>query len=347
MSQKKSQVTTRATLKSIALKAKVDVSTVSRVLSGNPDQRVSDPTKNKIIKVAGDLEYRPNISARSLRVSKTFSIGIVVPQLDNPVFSEIIKGAERGAVEHGYSLVISYLEDGSSPEEAYKKLTNSNRIDGLLVTTLNENSSILKAAKKSSVPVVVLNRRVPGLKNSIYFDSALAAKIATNYLIKAGHKRIAHLSGQVNASTGVGRLAGYKDALEAAKIPFDTSLVEVSGYSIMGGLQATDRLLGNPKARPTAIFALTLNVAVGAMMSLHKHGLQIPEDVSVISIHDAPIADALYPPLTTVKMPSEEMGYQGAVGLINLIEKKREKVLIQISPGELIIRESVSRFSKK
>ena len=195
--------------------------------------------------------------------------------------------------------------------------------------------------------MVVLNRRVPGLKNSISFDSALAAKIATDFLIKAGHRRIAHLSGQVNASTGVGRLAGYKDALEAANIPFDTSLVEVSGYSIMGGFQATDRLLRNPKNRPTAIFALTLNVAVGAMMSLHKHGFQIPHDVSVISIHDAPIADALYPPLTTVRMPSEEMGYEGAVGLISLIEKRQEKVLVKMPPGELIIRESVSRFSKK
>jgi len=347
MSQKKSQIIKKATLKNIALKARVDVSTVSRVLSSNPNQRVSDKTKNKIIKVAKDLDYRPNISARSLRVSKTFSIGIVVPQLDNPVFSEIIKGAERGAIEHGYSLVISYLEDGSSPDEAYKKLTNSNRIDGLLVTTLNENGSILKAAKKSTVPVIVLNRRVPGLKNSIYFDSALAAKIATNYLIHKGHKRIAHLSGQVNASTGVGRLAGYRDALEDANIAYDPKLVEVSGYSIMGGSQATDRLLENLKTKPTAIFALTLNVAVGAMMSLHKHGLQIPKDVSVISIHDAPIADALYPPLTTVRMPSEEMGYQGAVGLIDLIEKKQEKILVQIPPGELIIRGSVSSTSKK
>jgi LacI family transcriptional regulator len=243
--------------------------------------------------------------------------------------------------------VISYLEDGSSPDEAYKKLTNSNRVDGLLVTTLNENSSILKAAKKSTVPVIVLNRRVPGLKNSIFFDSALAANIATNYLINAGHKRIAHLSGQVNASTGVGRLSGYRDALAAANIRYDPNLVEVSGYSIMGGSQATDRLLKNSKAKPTAIFALTLNVAVGAMMSLHKHGLQIPDDVSVISIHDAPIANALYPPLTTVRMPSEVMGYQGAVGLINLIENKQKKILLQIPPGELIIRESVSIFSKK
>jgi LacI family transcriptional regulator len=347
MSQKKSLTIERATLKNIALKVKVDVSTVSRVLSRNPNQRVSDKTKNKILKVAKDLDYRPNISARSLRVSKTFSIGIVVPQLDNPVFSEIIKGAERGALESGYSLVISYLEDGSSPDEAYKKLTNSNRVDGLLVTTLNENSSILKAAKKSTVPVIVLNRRVPGLKNSIFFDSALAANIATNYLINAGHKRIAHLSGQVNASTGVGRLSGYRDALAAANIRYDPNLVEVSGYSIMGGSQATDRLLKNSKAKPTAIFALTLNVAVGAMMSLHKHGLQIPDDVSVISIHDAPIANALYPPLTTVRMPSEVMGYQGAVGLINLIENKQKKILLQIPPGELIIRESVSIFSKK
>jgi LacI family transcriptional regulator len=346
MTQDNTKNRPRATLKNIAKKAKVDVSTVSRVLSQNPNQRVSSKTKKKILEVAKGLNYEPNISARSLRVSKTFSIGIVVPQLDNPVFAEIIKGAEGGAREKGYSLVISYLEDGPSKGEPYKKLIQSNRVDGLLVTTLNKNSAILRAAKKSTVPVVVLNRKVPGLINSVYFNSSQAAKIATEFLIAQGHKRIAHLSGQVNSSSGVGRFYGYKEALEQAMIPFNPNLVEVSGYSILGGSQATEKLLANPKAKPTAIFALTLNVAVGAMMALQKNGFSVPKDMSIVAIHDGPIASALHPPLTTVQMPSQKMGYEGAIGLINLIEKSQTKVLIELDPGDLIIRESVKKLSK-
>jgi LacI family transcriptional regulator len=104
--------------------------------------------------------------------------------------------------------------------------------------------------------------------------------------------------------------------------------------------------LANSKAKPTAIFALTLNVAVGAMMALQKNGFSVPKDISIVAIHDGPIASALHPPLTTVQMPSQKMGYEGAIGLINLIEKNQNKVLVELLPGELIIRESVKNISK-
>ncbi len=333
---------TRPTLIDVAALAGVDVSTVSRVLSGNLNQRVSEETRQRIHQSARQLDYQPNITARSLRVSRTFSLGIAVPQLDNPVFSQIIVGAERGAREHGYSLLIAHIEEGAADSDAYARLASTNRVDGLLVTTLDDNSVVLKAAKKAKVPFVLLNRSAQGVRNSIYFDSAAAARMAVEHLIKLGHRRIAHLSGQLNPSTGIGRFAGYRDALLDAGIAYDQNLVAVSGYTIKGGAEAMREILTKNKPLPTAVFPITLSAATGALMALHQHGIRVPEDMSLATVHDGPIAQVMYPPLTTVQMPVEQMGYDGVVSLIELIQGGRKRVDMKMSPSQLIIRGSTA-----
>ena len=337
-------LTSRPTLIDVASAAGVDVSTVSRVLSGNTSQRVSDETRERILACAKQLDYQPNIAARSLRVSRTFSLGIAVPQLDNPVFSQMIIGAERGARANGYSLLIAHIEEGGGDADAYARLARANRVDGLLVTTLDDNSVVLKAAKQAKVPFVMLNRQVQGVRNSIRFDVALAARIAMDHLIGLGHRRIAHLSGQLNPSTGIGRFAGYRDALIAAGLPVDPALVAVSGYTIKGGADAMREILSRPGPRPTAVFPLTLLAATGAMMALHEHGIRVPQDMSVVTVHDGPIAEAMFPPLTTVRMPVEQMGYDGVVGLIELIRGERKVVDATLAPLELVVRGSTARL---
>ena len=324
----------RPTLIDVAALAGVDVSTVSRVLSGNMNQRVAEETRERIHKCAKQLDYQPNITARSLRVSRTFSLGIAVPQLDNPVYSQIIIGAGRGAREYGYSLLISHIEEGATDDDAYARLATTNRVDGLLVATLDDNSVVLKAAKKAKVPFVLLNRSAQGVRNSIYFDSAAAARMAVEHLIKLGHRRIAHLSGQLNPSTGIGRFAGYS---------FDQDLVAVSGYTIKGGADAMHEILKKNTRLPTAIFPITLSAATGALMALHQHGIRVPEDMSLATVHDGLIAQVMYPPLTTVQMPVEQMGYDGVVSLIELIQGRRKSVDIKMSPLQLIIRGSTTR----
>lgn len=336
----------RPTLIDVAALAGVDVSTVSRVLSGNMNQRVAEETRERIHQCAKQLDYQPNITARSLRVSRTFSLGIAVPQLDNPVFSQIIIGAERGAREYGYSLLIAHIEEGAADDDAYARLASTNRVDGLLVTTLDDNSVVLKAAKKAKVPFVLLNRSAQGVRNSIYFDSAAAARMAVEHLIKLGHRRIAHLSGQLNPSTGIGRFAGYRDALLDAGIPYDQDLVAVSGYTIKGGADAMYEILRKNTSLPTAVFPITLSAATGALMALHQHGIRVPEDMSLATVHDGPIAQVMYPPLTTVQMPVEQMGYDGVVSLIELIQGRRKSVDIKMSPLQLIIRGSTTSPTK-
>src|SRR5690606_526302 len=143
---------------------------------------------------------------------------------------------------------------------------------------------------------------------------------------------IAHLSGQVNPSTGVGRFAGYRDALAAANIPYDPSLVKVSGYTVAGGAQAMRAILERTSPLPTAVFPLTLAAATGAIMALHAHGVSVPEDMSVITVHDGPMAEVMYPQLTTVRMPVQEMGFEGAQALIDLIDGKIQVARRDFSP---------------
>jgi LacI family transcriptional regulator len=334
--------TTRATLNDVAQAAGVDVSTASRVLRGVQNQRVADETRQRILDAAKALDYRPNFTARSLRAAKTFTLGIAVPQLDNPVFSQMIIGAERGARERGYSLLIAHIGEGSSDEDAYERLATANRVDGLLITTLDDNSVVLRAARKAKVPVVLLNRTVDGIENSIYFESARAARMAMEHLIGLGHTRIAHLSGQLNPSTGVGRFAGYRDALELAGIAFDPRLVEVSGYTIKGGADAMRAVLQQSSEPPTAVFPITLAAAAGAVMAIQQYGLRIPDDLSVITVHDGALAEAMYPSLTTVRMPIDRMGYDGAIGLIDIIEGRRDGVSEALLPLELVVRGSTA-----
>lgn len=331
----------RATLNDVAQAAGVDVSTASRVLRG-VSQRVADETRQRILEVAKTLDYRPNVTARGLRAAKAFTLGVAVPQLDNPVFSQIIVGAERGARERGYSLLIAHIGEGTSDEDAYERLASANRVDGLLITTLDDNSVVLRAARKARVPVVLLNRTVEGIENAIYFESARAARMAMDHLLALGHTRIAHLSGQLNPSTGVGRFAGYRDALVDAGIPYDPDLVAVSGYTIKGGAEAMRSVLRSARELPTAVFPITLTAAAGAMMALQQQGLRIPDDISVVTVHDGELAEAVYPPLTTVRMPIDRMGYEGAISLIDIIEGRRGEVFEALQPLEVVVRESTA-----
>jgi LacI family transcriptional regulator len=339
--------TAAATLSDVAALAGVDVSTVSRVLGGNKNQRVREETRQRITDAAKTLNYQPNLSARGLRTSRTYSLGIAVPQLDNPVYYQIILGAERGAYERGYSLVIAHIEESAADDAAYSRVVRANRVDGLLVTTLDDNSAILRAVKQAGVPFILLNRKVRGVRNCFYFDSRAAARMATQHLIDLGHRRIAHLSGQVNPSTGLGRFAGYCDALEAAGIAYDPDLVAVSGYTVAGGAEAMKQILARNKPLPTAVFPLTLAAATGAMMVLHAHRISVPQEMSVVTVHDGPMAEVMYPQLTTVRLPVEQMGYEGAQALVDLIDGERKEAKQQFDPIELIVRSSTAPVHAK
>ncbi|OYW60368.1 MAG: LacI family transcriptional regulator [Azorhizobium sp. 32-67-21] len=326
----------RVTLADVARAAGVDMSTASRVLRGESSQRVREETRDRILKIAADLQYLANPLARGLRTQRTDTLGIVVPQLDNPVFASAIRGAELAAAKLGYSLLISHREPGATAT-TIAKISQTNRVDGLLVASLDDDEVLRTDLAAARVPFVLMNRILPGAPLSVVLDSRAAARKAVDHLTSLGHRRIVHLAGRSGGFNARERLQGYRDGLEAAGIPFDESLVAVAGYTAEGGADAMRALLA---ARPTAVLAATLVSAAGAMATLHEAGLRIPEDVSVTGLHDAPVAGMLYPPLTSVAMPTEEMGRVAATLLIRSLAGETPDPVAPLPPGALVIRRS-------
>ncbi|MFG1343723.1 LacI family DNA-binding transcriptional regulator [Xanthobacter autotrophicus DSM 431] len=332
----------RPTLADVARVAGVDMSTASRVLRGDSAQRVRKETRDRILKVAEELDYRANPLARGLRTARTDTLGIVVPQLDNPVFASAIRGAELAAAELGYSLLISHREPGAAAS-SIAKLSQTNRVDGLLVASLDDDEVLRSDLASARVPYVLMNRILPGAPLSVVLDSRAAARRGVEHLAALGHRRIAHLAGRAQGFNALERLEGYREGLAAAGIPYEERLVATAGYTAEGGATAMRALLPQ---KPTAVLAATLVSAAGAMGVLHEAGLRIPEDVSVVGLHDAPVAAMLYPSLTTVMMPTEEMGRVAATMLIRLLAGEHPEPVPPLPPGALIGRASTGPASR-
>ena len=186
-----------------------------------------------------------------------------------------------------------------------------------------------------------MNRRI-GDAPGVALDSELAARVGTEHLLDLGHRHIGHLAGRLEGFNGRARLLGYRAALEARGIGFDESLVEAAGYTVEGGAEGMRRLLARTGPRPTAILAATLVSATGAMASLHAAGIEIPREMSVIGIHDAPVAAMVYPALTTVQTPIEQMGARAAELLIALLSGETPAPVPLLAPEGLILRGSTA-----
>jgi LacI family transcriptional regulator len=326
----------RSRLTDVARMAGVDVSTASRVLRGESTQRIREETRKRILESARTLDYSPNALAQGLRTSRSRTLGLIVPQLDNPVFSSAIYGAEKSAAKHGYSLLIAHREPGAT-DAVYHRLSHGNRADGLLVASLDDDGLLREELEATRTPFVLLNRQLPGSRYCVVLDSRAAAAIAVDHLAQMGHKRIAHLAGRPGGFNAGERLAGYRDGLKRHAIPFDPQLVAVAGYTAEGGAAAMRGLLAQ---KPTAVLGATLVTAAGAMAVLHEAGLQIPRDVSVMGLHDAPVATMLYPTLTTVKMPTDVMGELASDLLIDLLNGGAPQPIAPLPPDGLIARAS-------
>lgn len=329
------------TLSDVALAAGVARSTASRVLSGTAS-RIAADTRARVVQCAQTLGYSPNPMARGLRTARSYTIGIGIPQLENPVFSEMIRGAVRAARELGYWVLITYYnESGSESSEAsgYEHLARVNQVDGLIVATMEDDTPLAQTLERISLPFVVLNRKLKSVANHVACDSYAAARIATEHLLSLGHVRIAHLGGRAAGFNSSRRLAGYREALERHGIAFDPELVIHAGYSAEGGSSAMRELLER-NTGATGLVAATTVVAAGALSVLHAAGVRVPEAFSIVGIQDVALASMLFPTLTAVRMPLEEMGERGVRGLVGLINGDCDQVAAILPPVGLIVRES-------
>lgn len=331
------------TLKDVAQMASVDPSTASRVLNDQPNARVRPETKARILRAAEELAYRPNAMARSLKVKKNLALGLFIPDVGNPVFPEIIKGVEQAAIKSGYSVFLSHLDEQWIKHKTYLNVFQEHRVDGLILATARTDNSVIDDLVRLDVPFVLINRRSSRTKNYVIVDDFAGAKMAVDHLIDLGHRDIAHISGPLMVDTSLRRLQGYRQSLADHGIAYNSALVEEGGWLSWNDGKIAMRKLLDREQRPSAVFASSLMVAVGAMAALRESGLRIPEDVSIIGLHDAPLAEVLDPPLTVIEMPLYGMGFKATKALIKVIDNKDYEGFGVLAPKGLVLRSSTGR----
>ncbi|WP_042357671.1 LacI family DNA-binding transcriptional regulator [Bacillus rubiinfantis] len=329
-----------ATLKEIAKLTGVHPSIVSRTINNDPNLKIKPETKVRILKVVEELNYRPNMAARSLKKGETKILGLAIPSFFNPVVSSIIHGAELQAQKEGYNLLVY----GAEREQA--KVVSSlidNRIDGLLISNSHFDDSEILELIERDFPIVLVNRRVSGLHNYVTVNDLMGAKKGVQHLIEYGHKQIGHIAGPLFTTTGIERLQGYRSAINEANIEFVSEYVQESDYTIEDGYRAMRKLLSlsNP---PTAVFAASITISLGAMKAIREFGLSIPENISLVGYHDVYFADSLNPPLTTVAMPLEEMGSLAIEKLLRILQHNDNGEGIVLQGGTIISRGSVKKI---
>jgi len=329
----------KVTLSDVATLARVDRSVVSRVINDDPNLNIRPETRQRVLATIEKLDYRPNAAARSLRTARAFMFGLFIPDFANPVYAEIIKGAEIAAGELGYALMTASSAGVRLGRDHYVDMLAQGRVDGMLFAG-DESGHDLERFRALRLPWVLVNRRIEGSRRYVVLDDERGSQLAVEHLIGLGHRRIAHLAGPEAADTARRRRAGYASAMTSAGLPVDPRLIVHADYTPAGGNAAMPVLLEQTE-RPTAVLVANVASAVGALHAAHDLGLSVPADVSVIAIHDMPLASHLVPALTTVRMPLSELGRR-AIELLATREPGEDITETVTEPVEVIIRQSTA-----
>jgi LacI family transcriptional regulator len=328
---------TRVTLADVAAHAGVDRSTASRIWNSDPRLTVRAETHERVMRAFTELGYRPNANARGLRTSHAGAFGLLIPDFANPIYARIIKGAEQASAERGFALLTGSRAGGSL--RMYDELLHGHRIDALLVADAEDENDLQDLLEETDLPWLMMNRRVSRKGRYLILDDEGAAEMAVRHLLELGHESIAHIAGPASADTARRRQAGYVRALKQAGLRQSPGFVVQSDFTPEGGAEAMLTLL-RVKRRPTAVFVANVASAIGAMSRAKQLGLAIPRDLSIIAIHDLPLAAYLDPGLTTVSMPLELLGRQGVELLSDRPMGRIEETIA--GPMELIVRASTA-----
>lgn len=326
----------------------LSTTTVSRVLNGKAIKyRIKVETQNRVIKAAKEYNYTPSKVARSLKMSKTDTLGLIIPDISNPFFADIARSIEREARSKGYSIILCDSEENHMIEKEHISLLLSHKVDGIILAPVGIDFKYIINTFQTGLPIVILDRYSPEIGLPYITSNNYQGGIdAINYLISMGHRKIACLQGIPESYPTIERVRGYSEALRVVGIPIDRNLIVGDDYSIVNGYKQTQILfsMNNP---PTAIFALSNLIGLGVIKAIQEMGLQIPDDISLVSFDEQPYSAFLATPMTTIDQKKSEMGQLAVDILIKSIENKeyRKKDISMILKTTLIIRNSVKRIN--
>jgi LacI family transcriptional regulator len=335
----------RATLKDVAAAAGVHPSTVSRALNPRTQHLLTPALVEEIRAIGARLDYTPNAAAHSLRTNRTRTIGVVVPDITNPVFPPIIRGIEDGLGKRGYFAILANTDGRTDQEAEVADLLRARGVDGLILASVERQDSSVSRLAAAGLPIVTVNRRVddPAI-SSVVNDEDSGIRDVLVHLAGLGHRRIANLAGPQGISTGVGRYRAFNAHRRALKLDRDKALVAFArGFNEEEGFARTEALLERGLGF-TALVSANDRLAIGAVAALRAHGLDCPRDVSVTGFNDMPLVDRLSPALTTVRIQQYEVGSDAAALLVDLIEMRAEERRPRhlVRPVTLIVRGSTA-----
>jgi len=329
-------------IKDIALAAGVSIATASRVIHGNP--KVSPELRDRVIATISRMAYRPNMVARSLRMQRTSTVGVVVPNIGNPHFSDAVRAIQDAADASGYTLLIANSDNDPSREEKALRSLLDRQVDGVIVvpssTTL---SPALLDVLRTETPIVAMDRRVhhaPQIDH-VTVDTRRAACEAVLHLVARGRSRVAFAAGPPSLWTALEKQRGYRDGLEAAGVAFDPALVFPGDYTMAGGARQAAAML-EAKPRPDAVVVANSLMALGVMRVLLRREVRIPEDIALIGYDDAPWTEVVRPAVSTIAQPVSEMGRQAMQLLSSRLagEFDESRSADIVLPATLVVRES-------
>lgn len=333
-------------IKELARQLNLSPTTVSRVLNGKSGMyRISDDTSKKVKDAARKYHYYPNRIARGLKLEKTETIGLIIPDIANPYFGAISKTIGVQAHQMGYSIILCDSQDSETTEAELLHLLAGRRVDGIIIAPTGKSSSHVEEISREGIPVVVIDRYLPGTELPyVTTDNYSGAYMAVKHLVEMNHKAIACIQGIQGISANSDRVRGYRDALLMSGLQPDESLIAGDDFGEENGYLMTRKLLSG-KVRPTAVFALSNLISLGVLRALKEEGLSVPGDMSVVSFDEQPFSAFLACPMTTVEQPREEIGRLALEMLMKNMagEEQGTHSSVMLQP-RLIIRESVKKI---
>jgi len=330
----------------IARKTGYSVSTVSRALSGNTSKnKISESAANEIRAVASELGYRTNTLARSLKSKKTFELGVAVSDILNPFFTTLVKSISEEVRKIGYTIMLCDSDENTEFEKGSIGNLLEKRVEGLIIAPVGIYSDYFQELRRAKIPAIIVDRIFPDSNfDTVYVDNYKGSCLATEYLIREGHRKIAFIQGLPGTVPNEQRLKGFVETTKKYQIPILSEYIVGDDFRLLNGYRQTKILL-KYKDPPTAIFTAGDLVALGCIQAINEEDLKIPDDISLVSFDDPGYFAHLSPPMTAVRQPVREMGTIAVKLLFDRIKNKTlEKKQIQLNP-ELIIRNSVKRIS--